>query len=95
MKLTLLIYTSALGTVLPFSAYSCPESKPSRPNQVFIMADQFRGDAMGCMGRKPVQTPNQLHNLAKSQPALCDSLKRTLSSWLEQTHDPFEKYLKP
>ena len=39
--------------------------------------------------------PNQLHNLAESQPALCDSLKRTLSSWLEQTHDPFEKYLKP
>lgn len=39
--------------------------------------------------------PSQLHNLAESQPALCDSLKRTLSSWLEQTHDPFEKYLKP
>ena len=22
------------------------------------MADQFRGDAMGCMGKEPVQTPN-------------------------------------
>lgn len=58
MKLTLLVYTSALGVVLPFSACSRPESKPSRPNLVFIMADQFRGDAMGCMGKEPVQTPN-------------------------------------
>lgn len=58
MKLTLLVYTSALGAVLPFSACSRPESKPSRPNLVFIMADQFRGDAMGCMEKEPVQTPN-------------------------------------
>ena len=58
MKLTLLVYTSALGAVLPFSACSRPESRPSRPNLVFIMADQFRGDAMGCMGKEPVQTPN-------------------------------------
>lgn len=58
MKLTLLVYTSALGVVLPFSACSRSESKPSRPNLVFIMADQFRGDAMGCMGKEPVQTPN-------------------------------------
>ena len=58
MKLTLLVYTSALGAVLPFSACSRPESKPSRPNLVFIMADQFRGDAMGCIEKEPVQTPN-------------------------------------
>ena len=41
-----------------------------------------------------LRDPNQLHNIAESQPALCDSLKRTLSSWLEQTHDSFAKYLK-
>ena len=36
MKLTLLVYTSALGAVLPFSACSRPDSRPSRPNLVFI-----------------------------------------------------------
>lgn len=28
-----------------------------RPNLVFIMADQWRGDALGCIGLEPVQTP--------------------------------------
>lgn len=27
------------------------------PNLVFIMADQWRGDAMGCIGKEPVKTP--------------------------------------
>ncbi|WP_455586415.1 sulfatase-like hydrolase/transferase [Bacteroides sp.] len=27
------------------------------PNLVFIMADQWRGDALGCIGREPVLTP--------------------------------------
>ena len=29
-----------------------------RPNIVFIMCDQMRGDAMGCDGNTYVQTPN-------------------------------------
>ena len=27
------------------------------PNLVFIMADQWRGDALGCIGKEPVKTP--------------------------------------
>lgn len=29
-----------------------------RPNLVFIMADQWRGDALGYLGKEPVKTPN-------------------------------------
>lgn len=28
-----------------------------KPNLVFIMADQWRGDALGCLGKEPVKTP--------------------------------------
>ena len=31
---------------------------PKRPNVIFIMTDQMRGDAMGCDGNTFVQTPN-------------------------------------
>ena len=34
------------------------EKQPERPNILFIMADEWRGDAVGYMGREPVQTPN-------------------------------------
>lgn len=34
------------------------KEKASSPNLVFIMADQWRGQAMGCLGLEPVQTPN-------------------------------------
>lgn len=37
--------------------------------------------------------PAQLHNVAESQPARCDSLHQALIQWLEQTHDPFGRYL--
>ena len=40
-----------------------PGIKPSRPNLVFIMADRFRGDAMGCMG-KGTRTDSNLDRLA-------------------------------
>lgn len=33
------------------------QEKQTPPNLVFIMADQYRGDAMGCIGKEPVQTP--------------------------------------
>lgn len=34
------------------------------PNLLFIMADQYRGDALGCIGKEPVKTPclDQLAN---------------------------------
>lgn len=34
------------------------QEKQTPPNLVFIMADQYRGDAMGCIGKEPVQTPS-------------------------------------
>lgn len=33
------------------------QERPAHPNLVFIMADQWRGDALGCLGREPVKTP--------------------------------------
>ena len=39
-----------------FSKAQKKEVQP--PNLVFIMADQWRGDAIGCLGREPVLTPH-------------------------------------
>lgn len=45
-------------TLLPVCVAACPPTpKVSPPNLVFIMADQWRGDALGCLGLEPVQTP--------------------------------------
>lgn len=33
------------------------QDKPAQPNLVFIMADQWRGQAIGCLGVEPVKTP--------------------------------------
>lgn len=56
MKLTHLLYTSAALAALPLAAFA--QGNPSRPNLVFIMADQFRGDALGCLQQEPMQTPH-------------------------------------
>jgi arylsulfatase A-like enzyme len=42
--------------ILPFAAQNMAAQQ--RPNIVFIMADQWRGDALGCLQREPVHTPN-------------------------------------
>lgn len=34
------------------------EQKEERPNLLFIMADQWRGEALGCLGIEPVITPS-------------------------------------
>jgi arylsulfatase A-like enzyme len=39
-------------------------NKPDRPNVIIMIADQWRGDALGFLGKEPVKTPN-LDNLAK------------------------------
>lgn len=42
--------------LLPIAA-SLPvqaQEKSESPNLVFIMADQWRGDALGCLGKEPV-----------------------------------------
>jgi len=41
-----------------------PVSRPRRPNIVLLMADQFRGDCLGCDGNKAIRTPH-LDRLAK------------------------------
>ena len=46
--------------LLPIAA-SLPvqaQDKNESPNLVFIMADQWRGDALGCLDKEPVQTPH-------------------------------------
>lgn len=43
----------------------CYPYRPEQPHIIFIMADQFRGDCLGCMGHPAVQTPN-LDRLAQS-----------------------------
>ena len=34
-----------------------PVLSQTSPNLVFIMADQYRGDAIGCIGKELVKTP--------------------------------------
>lgn len=48
----LLLCTSALSCECLYA-----QEQAQRPNLVFIMADQWRGDALGCIGKEPVQTP--------------------------------------
>lgn len=50
---------SSILVLLPLVSCSCSAQtqKASAPNLIFIMADQWRGDALGCMGKEPVQTP--------------------------------------
>ena len=46
--------------LLPITA-SLPvqaQEKNEAPNLLFIMADQWRGDALSCIGKEPVQTPH-------------------------------------
>lgn len=40
----------------PVLASTCMQAQDT-PNLVFIMADQWRGDALGCIGKEPVLTP--------------------------------------
>lgn len=51
----ILFACSALTTVFPV-AYA-QQQQQQHPNLVFIMADQYRGDALGCIGKEPVRTP--------------------------------------
>ncbi len=54
-------YTPLLALTAITSVTSChvsKEKKATPPNLVFIMADQWRGDAIGYLGIEPVQTPS-------------------------------------
>ena len=54
MKHLKLLFTSSALTAMALPA----AAQHSSPNLVFIMADQYRGDAMGCIGKEPVKTPH-------------------------------------
>lgn len=46
------------GIVFLFAVFARGESMNSRPNIVFILADDLRWDALGCMGSAVAMTPN-------------------------------------
>ena len=51
------IIPQALLTMPILSTGLQAQEKQPTPNLVFIMADQYRGDAIGCIGKEPVKTP--------------------------------------
>jgi len=53
-----IIQYSLLGLPVLASAQVTAQEKQPTPNLVFIMADQYRGDAIGCIGKEPVKTPH-------------------------------------
>ena len=62
--------------LLPIAA-SLPvqaQEKSESPNLVFIMADQWRGDALGCLGKEPVQTPHLDRLVRRSALHQCSQL---------------------
>lgn len=52
------IIAQALLTMPILSTGLQAQEKQPTPNLVFIMADQYRGDAIGCIGKEPVKTPH-------------------------------------
>ena len=53
--------TAALGSagITALSIQSCiKRSKPKRPNILYLMADQCRGDCLGCAGNSVIKTSN-------------------------------------
>jgi arylsulfatase A-like enzyme len=59
---------AALAAGLLFLSLPAPacaqQPKPARPNLIFLLADDLRWDALGCMGNRLIQTPH-LDRLAK------------------------------
>ena len=50
-----------------------PLAAQTSPNLVFIMADQYRGDALGCLGKEPVKTPCLDHLASEESYSLMQS----------------------
>ena len=70
--------------LLPIAA-SLPvqaQDKNESPNLVFIMADQRRGDALGCLDKEPVQTPH----LDSLRPKECSSPMQSVAILFHHRH---------
>lgn len=65
MKPILVLPFLASSVVAPAIAQSTQKPSEAKPNLLIIMADQWRGRALGFLGSEPVQTPN-LDKLAQS-----------------------------
>jgi hypothetical protein len=65
---------------------------PERPNVLFLMADQFRADALGVSGNDWISTPNlnrlaQRKDLFSTQPAKVKELARLIEQWGRREKD--------
>lgn len=47
-----------LATLSLCASHGAAQENGERPNLLFIMADQWRGSAIGCLDKEPVATPN-------------------------------------
>ncbi len=63
-NLGLLVLTVACLFLLPGASRGGESGKARRPNLVFLLADDLRWNALGCMGNRIMQTPN-VDKLAK------------------------------
>ncbi len=55
------VFAALLMSLMSLAALDAAESakeKPGRPNILFLMADQFRGDCLGSDGNRAIITPN-------------------------------------
>lgn len=57
MKQNIPIMGAVMALMAP-SAASAQTAQRQRPNLLIIMTDQYRGNALGCLGKEPVRTPH-------------------------------------
>lgn len=72
-----------------------PLLSQASPNLVFIMADQYRGDALGCIGKEPVKTPC-LDKLASEGIVFTDAVSQlscfiTRKGYADDGHVPYQQ----
>lgn len=74
-------YSAAIGMgITPLLSYAQQNiNQASKPHIIFIMTDQQRGDAMGCMGNTAIHTPN-IDQLAREGSLFTSAYTSTPSS---------------